>query len=845
MSFRDCLKNLHLAGEVTKEEAEGLAKLYDDLIQHYGSVDAAKAELVARLMRQAEQQKRQKLLADDARDKLEKYVLAFKDARGQQDPGKALIALIEHNGLVQMPEGFSSVVGRANALQGLALAQLEEMLHAFKRTWVTGTTPNKARLQNVVREAAGESTGDVAAKQFATAWLELADMMRQRFNAAGGAIGKLDGWFLPQMHDRRALLGAGKEKWKADIAEGLDLSKMKHPLTGNPMTKADLDESLDYIWSNITADGWLAKEPSSRPKGLGSISNQRAEERFLHFKSADDWLKYQENYGGGADPFASMMGHVKGMAEDIAAMEVLGPNPRAMLTYLQQFVLKQAGLKTAGEDAIFPDKTTFGRSFNATGSAFATVNPDDYARDLVKLSDDMWNIYRGATDAAVNQRMADVFGTMRNLNVATKLGGAALSAVTDIGFQQMARSFAGLPVIKTYSDIVTSFATGNKRDAVRAGLILDTAINMMHTEARWAGGMQGPLWSRYLADRVIATSGLAAWTQSGRHAWGLSFMGQLASDAEKAFDQLPAAMQRTFGRYGLTAQDWDLLRAVARDKDLDILGARDVFETMQAAGDQTRLAERYLEMILQEGEYAVPQGTLQAKARAYGGLRRGVLMDEIWRSAAQFKMFGISVVLLQGQRIANEMAAKGTLKGAGYAAALLITTTLYGAMAMQLKDISKGKDPRPMDNPDFWGGALLQGGGLGIFGDFLAAEQNRFGGGLAETLAGPTASVVSSLIALGMPNVAEWIRGEETNMGRELVRVLGQNTPGGSNWYLRLAYERMVLDELQKMTDPDAYAAFRRRIRKQRKDFGNDFWWAPGEREPSGTPDFSAINREE
>lgn len=838
MSINDCLRGLHDEGHLSRDEAEAMAHLYESLVRHYGDPTRAKAEMVERLMRQAQHQERQALLADEARERVERFLLEYRNARGEQDPAKAMIALIEHNGLVPMPEGMSSVVGRGQAIMGLALGRMEEVLHEFRRTWVTGQTRNTARLENVVLEAAGEGTGDAAAATLARAWLDVAESLRQRFNAAGGAIGELKGWFLPQIHDRRALLAAGREQWIADITRGLDVERMRHPLTGNPMTDEDLAESLDFIWRNITTDGWHSREPSAQRRGLGAISNQRADHRFLHFRDARAWLDYQAAYGGGADPFAAMMSHVKGMSEDIAAMETLGPNPRATLTYIQNFVTAQAALRTAGEGAIFPTQTEIlGRSFEAGGSWVSTKDPEDYARSAVKLADDMWDIHRGASAAAVNQRVADTFGALRNVNVATKLGGAALSAVTDLGFQQMSRLFAGLPLLRVYDQVVTSFATGPKRDAVRAGLILETAINVMHQEARWASGMHGPGWSRVLADRVIASTGLAAWTQSGKHAFGLAFMGELASRAGETFGDLPAPLQQTFRRYGLTGADWDAMRASAGD----LLRPSDVARSMEIRGRAgENVAERYLEMILQETEYAVPSGTLQAKARSFGGLRRGVVTNEFWRSAGQFKMFGISVALLQGQRIATEMITRGYLRGAGYAAGLLITTTLYGALAMQLKEIAKGKDPRPMGDEKFWGGALLQGGGLGIYGDFLASEQNRVGGGLARTLAGPSADVAAGLLSITSGNAARFLQGEDTNGGRELVRFLGSNTPGGSNWYIRAAYERIVLDELQRLVDPEAHAAFRRKIGKQKKDFGNDFWWRPGEKSPRRGPNLGA-----
>ena len=41
-----------------------------------------------------------------------------------------------------------------------------------------------------------------------------------------------------------------------------------------------------------------------------------------------------------------------------------------------------------------------------------------------------------------------------------------------------------------------------------------------------------------------------------------------------------------------------------------------------------------------------------------------------------------------------------------------------------------------MTEAKFWGAAIMQGGGLGIFGDFLGQDMSRSGSSLAATFAG-------------------------------------------------------------------------------------------------------------
>ncbi len=76
-------------------------------------------------------------------------------------------------------------------------------------------------------------------------------------------------------------------------------------------------------------------------------------------------------------------------------------------------------------------------------------------------------------------------------------------------------------------------------------------------------------------------------------------------------------------------------------------------------------------------------------------------------------------------------------------------------------------------------------------------------------------------------NARELALGEDTRAGREFVRLLRNYTPGGSLWYLRLAYEREVLDQLQRVLDPSAARSFRRRVQSAR-EFDTRFFAPPG-----------------
>jgi len=114
------------------------------------------------------------------------------------------------------------------------------------------------------------------------------------------------------------------------------------------------------------------------------------------------------------------------------------------------------------------------------------------------------------------------------------------------------------------------------------------------------------------------------------------------------------------------------------------------------------------------------------------------------------------------------------------------------------------------------------------------------GGGWERTLIGPTADRAQNLFRLTAGNLTELAQGKKTGFGRELTRFIGQNTPGGTLPYVRLAYERVLLDQLQLLLDPEAHAAWRRQAINRRRDYGNEMWWPRGELGPQRAPDMGA-----
>lgn len=801
MSAGVCIPDLIEQGKIPKGKGAAALARYQQLLNVYDQqMGGAAAEALATdhvlkaLENEALLKKRRTLLQVKAQQAAAASLNSFAGGRKPGSPidPRAGVALFDRDGRAS----YSNVEGRRQAVRGRAHAMMDQILSDHSRNLV-GHVRNRAQLGDIVRELFGQDSGNLAAKEMADAWSRTAEMLRQRFNAAGGDIGKMEGWGLPQSHDSRAVRRAGFEAWRASIEPRLDRARMIDRDTGQPFAGDAWDAMLRDVFDTIRSEGWNKREPGS--PGRGSMANRHGDPRFLIFKGADEWQAYQADFGAGT-AFDAMMGHIDGMSREIAAMEILGPNPNATVQWVKDSIEKSAALDAAP---------------NSKAS--------DKAHAGVKQIDRLWDEITGASRRPENRGLALGFSALRSWQTAAKLGSATLSAVTDLAFQFSTRRYNGLPAAGMIRDYVKLMRPGSRADqrlAVRLGLIAEEWGQRSSAQGRYLNEELTGERSRRLAEGVLRASGLSHWTQAGRWAFGMEFMGHITDESVKPFDKLDAPFRATLERNGIDASAWDKIRATPLEMDRGVPWLKPANVEDQALGD------RLLEMILAETDYAVPTADLRTRAMINSVAPRGTLIGEISRSALLFKSFGISMLIKQGQRIMEQSAGNA----ARYAAGLVIGTTLMGAMAAQLKLVASGKDPRPMDDPAFWGAATLQGGGFGIFGDFLSSTQNRFGGGLGQTIAGPIAQDLQGVADIASSKRPAW----------QAARMARQELPGGSLWYAKLAFDRLLTDQIQEEIDPSYRSAWRR-MEKRAREQRTQYFWAPGETAPDHAPDLSAI----
>lgn len=797
MSISVCVQGLVAEGKIPQGQAAEADRLYAihlrDLSQQMGMMPAAalasertiaamKAQLIRKKMLAAATIGAQQRILTD----LGKY---GGGGSGPIDP-RAGAALFDHD--PRAP--YSNIEARRMVVRGQAQAHMDKVM-ADHSANLLGRVRNPAQLADLVREAFGEDSGNAMARELAGAWNDAAELLRQRFNAAGGDIGKLEKWGLPQSHDWRRVRAAGFEAWREAIVPRLDRAKMIDRETGRPFGDAKLDEVLGEVFDTIRSNGIADVTPGA--SGKGALANRRGDARFLVFRSADAWLGYADQFGSG-NAYDAMMGHIDGMARDIAAMEILGPNPAHTVGWLKDTLVKAAAVDRS------PDSKGVGKA-KAAGERI----------------DELWGEYSGAHSDPRNETLALVFSSIRTLQTAAKLGGAYLSSFSDFATMRSRAAFDGLPTARVMGRYAKLFAPGSLEDqqlAVRRGLIAREWSSRTAAQSRYIGEELTGEIPRRLAEGTLRLSLLSRHDQALRWAFGMEALATFTEQRGKALGQLDQSLRGMLERHGIGEAEWEKLRTapVASDRGADWISPH-------ASGDRA-LGDRFLEMILSETDLAVPIADLGIRATLNSKLERGTWIGEIGRSALLFKSFGISLMLRQ----AREIMAMRPGQAAGYATGLFIGTTLMGALSLQLKDLAAGRDPRDMTSPEFWGAAALQGGGFGIFGDFLKSASNRLGNGISTTLAGPLAQDVDNLIAIARAR----------NPQGKALKTVRSLLPGGTIWYARTAFDRMVTDQIQQAIDPD-YRKSWNRIDKYAREQGTEYYWRPGDQAPERAPDFS------
>lgn len=687
-----------------------------------------------------------------------------------------------------------SVAAEQNALQGKYAGGLITDLGDRWKLFATGSLDDDIaramwKLDDESPDFVGLRPEAIEIAKSINKWQEIA---RQDANREGAFIGKEKGYITRQSHDVYKIRRAKFEKWRDTIAPKLDLARMR--IVG------DLDDYLRNVYKGLASGIHLKADTGPKLtgfKGPGNLAKRVSAERVLHFKSADDWMAYNNEFGTGSLREA-VFGGLRKAGQSTGLLRILGTNPENMVSVLHRSMLERI------DDPAKQAK--FAEALNTGG---------EVANRLAQVD--------GSVNIPGNEYAARISANTRAIQSMAKLGGAVISSVTDIPVYASEVRYQGRSMLSGMAEALGGLMQGRpKGERAQVLSSIGVTLESMIGEITRRGSLDDTFSagvSRGM-QRFFKYNLLNWWTESLRSSAALGLSHFMAKEAVKSFDKLDPQMQRLLGLYKIDEPAWNKIRASKQTKadGRDYLTPDDV--------EDRALGEALRSFYVDRAETAVIEPDAATMAMMRQGTRPGTAYGELLRFISQFKSFSVAFTQrvlgreaygygadTLGQAIRNGESLRGLTN-------VMLMTTLFGYGAMAIKDLLKGKEPHDPKKAETWGQAMLQGGGLGIYGDFLLGEASRTGGGTIEALAGPAIGTAGRSIDLYHKARA----GDDASA--EALRLAISNTPFANLFYTRMALDYAILYEVQESMNPGYLRRMERRIEK---DTGQEWLIRPSE----------------
>ena len=675
------------------------------------------------------------------------------------------------------------------------------------------------------------STGDKMARQAADIFSRYLENMRRQLNEYGADIGKLDN-YAPQSHDSLKMRKAGEAAWVKYVYERLDWER----------TFPDADpqsavHALGEVYQNIVTGvrGATAPKRNSVFDAPRNLATSLGKERVLHFKDAQSAVEYNRMFGTG-NVIQAVLERIDRSARRLALMQTFGPNPESMIRSLLNE--EMTGIRDAHGN--IPDRLSKAWTGDKNGKL---------AHYYLALSGEM-----GTPENLTGARVAAFARAIMSM---AKLGGAFLSSFSDIGIKTAAARHAGEGWLEAWKTGVEMrferFQSAERVELARQlGVYTQGLLGELYSKFDVNDALSGKM-TRWM-NAFFRMSGLSGWTEAHRAAYTFHLSTRLARQAMGGIDALDPDLAAVLKKNGLYDR-FELLGKMIdevegehyvipenayrlTDDDLaaylpDSLREKpdaltpEQWESARADGFNSirqKLAQDVMGYFADETSYAVLEPDAKTRAAMYGNTKPGTWAGEMLRFAWQFKSFPVTY----WQRILGEsrwQRASRTPQG-GFSGWLdsrrimadvpavvhfFLATTALGYVSMVAKDISKGRSPRNPWSLDTIGASFMQGGGLGLLGDFFLGTADRFGNQLTANMVGPVPTELSNLAVM----TGQLAQGKFGEAGETAVRTITNNLPFVNLWYLRAGMDYMINYRLREWMSPGTLKRAERKLKEE------------------------------
>jgi len=637
-------------------------------------------------------------------------------------------------------------------------------------------------------------------------------------NRAGAFIIKRPGYIGRIGHDQtkirrfRSPKGSGSQQWIDDVMPLLDheLTFKDHP---NPKEMLDdiyhaLSSGQHYKLDDISEEGLLGFT------GTQNVANKLSKARILHFKDGAAWFEYNNKYGASQIHETIVYG-LEHMARAITLLEDWGTNPRQMLDKMISFY----------------------KAENVTNPKIV----DQLSRDRLQ---NVMSELDGTTRIPLSLSGARLGSFIRATQTLSKLGMATLSSVTDIPIQvHGALRHVGIDPFTGYVNAFRNLfrGRGNAEQKMIARILgagFDGMIGDVVTRITAQDGLF-QVGSR-LQRKFFKYNVMSWWNDAHKTGIVSIVSSHLAENANNPLSKLGKDLQDTLRLYDIGERDWDIIRSTAYDPGFGrryVTGDKidalpdDIFVTElnirgidkptknQINKARDELSLKFQTLFQDLADTGIPIPGVSEHATLNQGTRPGTIRGELFRLWSQFKSFPTTLLhkvvgrsLLKNVDDPNIGPIKGLLTGQSDMvglAQLMVSLTMFGYAAIALKDMARGLTPPPL-TPRNIQRAMAQGGGLGIYGDFIFGEFASFGKSASTQILGPSLGQFDTVMEL-------WTRFKQNeNPAKSVVRLGTNNMPGANLFYTKFALDYLFLTNLYEVTNPGYMGRVQRRIKKDR-----------------------------
>jgi hypothetical protein len=118
--------------------------------------------------------------------------------------------------------------------------------------------------------------------------------------------------------------------------------------------------------------------------------------------------------------------------------------------------------------------------------------------------------------------------------------------------------------------------------------------------------------------------------------------------------------------------------------------------------------------------------------------------------------------------------------------------------------------------------AFVQGGGAGIYGDFLFGEYGGYGRGLIQTMSGPTFGSIDEIGNIYKSAAS----GDADALQRNVTKFVKGNVPGMNLFYTKTALDYLFVHGMMEHVSP---GYLRRMEKRMKRDMDQTYYFPPSQ----------------